>query len=239
LNPELPRKEEPLEISSDMLEPPIDISADMLEPAPPDPHGGRMDFERGMSYAPRLTLILIALLFYIFTWQVRRGALLSAEAIIAAGALMRERVLAGEWWRLLTAPFLHGSVEHIVGNVISLYILGMAGEHAFGQKRFAGIYAISGLSGSVFSMGYSSGPSVGASGAIFGLMGALIAHLIKHQDDFYVRDKRIGIVLLIWGGFTLMLGLATPFIDNGAHLGGLLAGTVAGVVVPSRLLQAA
>jgi membrane associated rhomboid family serine protease len=70
-------------------------------------------------------------------------------------------------------------------------------------------------------------------------MGALTAHLIKHQDDFYVRDKRIGVVLFIWGGFTLLLGLATPYIDNGAHLGGLIAGTVAGVVIPSRLVQPA
>jgi rhomboid protease GluP len=228
LNPDLPSEEEPLDISSDMLEPPA-----------PDPHGGRIDFERGMSYAPPLTLILIVLLFLIFSWQVRSGGLASAEGIVAVGALVRERVLAGEWWRLISAPFLHGGVEHIVGNVISLYILGMACEHAFGQKTFAEVYAISGLSGSVFSMGYSPGPSVGASGAIFGLMGALTAHLIKHQDDFYVRDKRIGIVLFIWGGFTLLLGLATPFIDNGAHLGGLIAGTVAGVVVPSRLLQTA
>jgi membrane associated rhomboid family serine protease len=122
-NQDMPSEEEPL-----------DISSDMLEPTAPDPHGGRVDFERGMSYAPRLTLILIVLLFLIFSWQVRSGGLASAEGIVAVGALVRERVLAGEWWRLISATFLHGGVEHIAGNVISLYILGMACEHAFGQN---------------------------------------------------------------------------------------------------------
>jgi rhomboid protease GluP len=112
----------------------------------------------------------------------------------------------------------------------------MACEHAFGAGRYAGIYLASAIGGSTVSALLAPGPSVGASGAIFGLMGAVIAHLIQHQDRFYVRDKRIGIVLLVWAAFILAEGIASPFIDNGAHLGGFLTGIAAGLITPSRLL---
>ena len=191
--------------------------------------------ERGMSYAPPLTLALLVSLCAIFAWQVIAGTLESVATITDAGALVRADVIAGEWWRMITATFLHGSPDHLLGNAISLYTLGMACEHAFGTPRFAATYAVAGLGGSVFSTLLSPGPSVGASGAIFGLMGALIAFLIKHQDRFHVRDKRVGIVLLGWTGFTLALGLSTPFVDNGAHIGGLLTGIVAGLVIEPRL----
>jgi rhomboid protease GluP len=218
----------------------VRITRDMLAPAgppPPDPRGGRIDFERGMSYAPPLTLGLLAFLTAVFVWQVMRGTLESEETITAAGALVRDRVLAGEWWRMITATILHGSPDHLIGNGIILYVLGMATEHAFGARRFAWIYLVSGLGGSALSMAFGPGPSVGASGAIFGVMGALIAYLIRHQDRFYVRDKRIGVVLLAWSVWILIQGLATPFVDNGAHLGGLLAGILCGLVAPSRLLE--
>jgi rhomboid protease GluP len=211
-------------------------------PARPDPRAGRLDFERGMTYAPPVTLSLLAFLTAVFVWQVNSGALASADAIVAAGALVRDRLivpgaaLGGEWWRMLTATALHGGVDHLIGNAISLYVLGMACEHAFGSARYAGIYVASAVGGSVMSVLLAPGPSVGASGAIFGLMGAVIAHLTKHQDRFYVRDKRIGVVLLGWACFTLAQGLASPFVDNGAHIGGLLTGVVAGLVTPSRLL---
>ena len=216
---------------------PVRITQDMLAPPPPDPRGGRIDFERSMSYAPRFTLGLLAFLSAVFAWQVMRGTLVDQETITAAGALVRDRVLAGEWWRMLTATALHGGAEHLIGNGISLYILGMATEHAFGARRFAGIYLASGLGGSAVSMLVGPGPSVGASGAIFGVMGALIAYLIKHQDRFYVRDKRIGVVLLAWACWILMEGFLTPFVDNGAHLGGLMVGLLTGLFVPSRLLE--
>jgi rhomboid protease GluP len=202
----------------------------------PDPRAGRIDFERGMTYTPPLTLGLLVFLTAVFAWQVATGSLESADGIIGAGALVRSRVLHGEWWRMFTATALHGGADHLIGNAISLYVLGMACEHAFGGSWYQGIYVASALGGSTMSALLSPGPSVGASGAIFGLMGALIAHLIKHQDRFYVRDKRIGIVLLVWAGFILAEGLASPFVDNGAHVGGLLTGIAAGLIAPSRLL---
>jgi rhomboid protease GluP len=243
-------------ITPDMLAGPTDAAPADAAPADPRPApearptpGGserrsirssssplpRVDFETGMTYAPPLTLVLLVSLCAIFVWQVSAGTLASVAAITDAGALVRARVLEGEWWRMITATFLHGSIDHLLGNAVSLYTLGMACEHAFGTQRYAATYAASGLGGSVFSTLLSPGPSVGASGAIFGLMGALIAYLIKHQDRFHVRDKRVGIVLLAWAAFTLALGLTTPFVDNGAHIGGLLTGIVAGLVIEPRL----
>src|SRR5688572_210223 len=113
-------------------EQPIRITADMLEV--PRPVDVRVDFEQGMGYAPPATLVLILALGAIFGWQLSVGALASEESIIAAGALVRERIAQGEWWRLLSATVLHGNVEHIVGNAMYLYILGMATEHAYGTR---------------------------------------------------------------------------------------------------------
>lgn len=101
---------------------------------------GRIDFERGMRRLPPLVLVLIALNLAMFAWELAAGALADRDTIIEAGALVRDRVLAGEWWRILSAMFLHGSVDHVLGNVIVLYIVGMACEHAFGGARTALVY---------------------------------------------------------------------------------------------------
>jgi rhomboid protease GluP len=150
-----------------------------------------------------------------------------------------EQVLAGEWWRLISAMFLHGSVDHILGNLIVLYIVGLACEHAFGGAQTAVLYFASGIAGGLLSIAAGPGPSVGASGAIFGVIAAVVVVLYRYQDRFYVRDKRIGFVLLVWAGWQILTGLASPFIDNFAHLGGLAGGALAALVLRPRLLSAA
>jgi rhomboid protease GluP len=184
----------------------------------------RVDFERRMSRVPPVTLVTLAVLTVIFIAEVRMGALESRESIIAMGALARERVAAGEYWRLLTAPWLHGGTEHLVGNGIALYILGMVCEAAFGRAQLVVLYVLSGLAGSIVSVLVSAGPSVGASGAIFGLQGAAIVLLRRERERLLVRDRRVGFVLLIWAIYTIAGGLTDPFIDNGAHIGGALGG---------------
>jgi len=205
-------------------EPPLRITPDMLL-------SRKVDFERRMGRVPPVTLAVLVLLAAIFVVEVRVGALASKEAIIAMGALARERVVAGEYWRLLTAPWLHGGTEHLVGNGIALYILGMVCEAAFGRAQLVVLYVLSGLGGSLVSMLVSAGPSVGASGAIFGLQGAAIVLLRRERDRLLVRDRRVGFVLLIWAIYTIAGGLTDPFIDNGAHIGGALGGAL----IASRL----
>jgi len=201
------------------------------------PSRGRIDFERGMRHAPPLILFLIAANLGMFAWEIAAGALADRETIIEAGALVRERVLAGEWWRLISAMFLHGGVDHILGNLVVLYIVGLACEHAFGGAQTAVLYFASGIAGGLVSIAAGPGPSVGASGAIFGVIAAVIVVLYRWQDRFYVRDKRIGFVLLVWAGWQILTGLANPFIDNFAHLGGLAGGALAALVLRPRLLS--
>jgi rhomboid protease GluP len=76
---------------------------------------------------------------------------------------------------------------------------------------------------------------VGASGAVFGVLSAVVVTLYRHQKHFYVRDKRIGIVLAAWAGYQLLTGFLTPFVDNFAHLGGILGGALAAMVLDTRL----
>jgi rhomboid protease GluP len=202
------------------------------------PGAGRVDFERGMGHAPPFILFLIAANLAMFAWEIAAGALADRETIIEAGALVRDRVLAGEWWRLMSAMFLHGGFDHIFGNIVVLYIVGLACEHAFGGARTALVYFASGIAGGLLSMTMGPGPSVGASGAIFGVIAAVIVVLYRWQDRFFVRDKRIGFVLLVWAGWQILTGLANPFIDNFAHLGGLAGGALAALALRPRLLPA-
>jgi len=200
-------------------EPPLRITPDMLL-------SRRLDFERHMRRFPPVTAGIIGALALVFAWELRLGALGSREAIIAMGALVRDRVAVGEVWRLVTGPLLHGGVEHLVGNAIALYILGMVCEHAFGPGQLVLLYAASGLAGSVASLVTSAGPSVGASGAIFGLQGAAIVLFRGERDRLLLRDRRVGLVLLLWALFTIAGGLMDPYIDNGAHIGGVLGGAL-------------
>ena len=179
-----------------------------------------------MSYFPPLTLMLIAAMVAVFIWELRTGALGNANAIIRAGALSRTRVFAGDHWRLLTAGFLHGSFEHLIGNCVSLYILGMACEHGLGTMKTALVYVAALLAGSAASITQHAGPSVGASGAIFGIMGAVVVMFIRWRHVFHLRDGRVGVVVLAWAGWTLFLGQSDPVVDNAAHVGGFVAGAV-------------
>ena len=156
------------------------------------------------------------------------------ETIVRSGALIRARVLDGEWWRLLSATVLHGGVDHLIGNLFALYVLGVGLEHAVAWRGTAMVYVLAGLGGSLVSIGFSTRPSVGASGAIFGMMGALVVFLWEHRDRFAVRDRRVAGVMAVWAGLTLLVGYFTPYVDNAAHLGGLAAGAAIGLRIRPR-----
>jgi rhomboid protease GluP len=188
--------------------------------------GRRVDFERRMRRMPPLTLGIIGVLFVVYMAEVAGNALASRAAIVAAGALDVVAVGAGQWWRLVSATLLHGGFEHLFGNAVALLILGMVCEHAFGRDQFVVLYVASGVAGSLVSLLTSPGPSVGASGAIFGLQGAAIVLFRRHGHRLLLRDRRIGVVLLVWAIFTIASGLVSPYLDNGAHIGGAVAGAL-------------
>ena len=212
-------------------EEPLTVTPDMLAAAPDE----RIDFERGMSYRPPATLALMTALVAIYGWEVSSRSLASQAGIVDSGALVRSRVIEGEYWRMFSATLLHGSLDHLIGNCAALYILGMAGEHALGAWRVLLLYVASGLAGSLASVLAGPGPSVGASGAICGLMGGVVLLLYRYRHTFHVRSKEIALVLAGWAGYTILIGAIDPKIDNWAHLGGLVGGALVSLGIRARL----
>lgn len=148
------------------------------------------------------------------------------------GGVERNAVLSGDWWRLFTAMFLHGGLMHIVSNLFTLFFIGLFAESILGVKRFTVVYILSGLGCSIASIYWHDNTvSVGASGAIFGLFGAVIAlNLMKSIS------KKIDLSFLIMSsifiGYNLLMGLFTNS-DNAGHLGGLFTGFIIGIVISS------
>lgn len=130
---------------------------------------------------------------------------------------------------------MHASAEHLIGNMIMLYILGIACEHAFGLGPFLLLYVTACIAGSLAAM-ITEWPTVGASGAVFGLAGATVALIFMHRTRIEIRDHRIGIVLAVWAIYTLGMGFFSPIISNACHLGGLLLGLVLGAILPVAML---
>ena len=141
------------------------------------------------------------------------------------GAQFNRVVAAGEWWRLLTAGFLHADVAHILFNMMALYILGPHLEREVGSAAFASLYFASMLAGgAAFFLLNADGVAVGASGAIFGLFGAWLAVAFRNRHTAWGRSGLNQLLLLL--GINLALPLFIPRIAWEAHLGGLLAGLV-------------
>jgi rhomboid protease GluP len=153
------------------------------------------------------------------------------------GAKINELVWAGQSWRLVSALFLHGGFLHLAFNGYALYLLGPLLERLYGGRRFLVIYVFSGLAASVASVFFTDGPSVGASGAIFGMLGALVVFGLKYRASLPPRIARaFGVGLLPWVGINLVIGLIPGLpIDNAAHVGGLVAGTALSVTMGSAL----
>jgi rhomboid protease GluP len=181
-----------------------------------------------------LTRILIAINVIVFGWEQFAGPLATDPSLANHGALIGTHVLAGEWWRIVTAAFLHGSVMHILFNMFALFQVGQFVEAVYGTPRMAAIYFISMIgSGLLVTVIDPTEPTVGASGAIFGLFGALVVagmRLGKPGRD--LLRQSIGVIVL-----NLIIGFTVPNISNSGHIGGLIAGFLSGLVVfpPHRL----
>ena len=128
--------------------------------------------------------------------------------------------------------FLHAGLAHLVMNGIGLFIVGRLVETSFGHLRFLLIYILSGLFGSVASFGLSSGlVGAGASGAIFGILGALAAFFAVNRDSFGKEGRQSLVGVLMVAGLLLASGIQTEEVDNWAHFGGLVAGFFIGLVI--------
>lgn len=131
-----------------------------------------------------------------------------------------------EWWRLITSIFLHADTNHLIGNMLLLYLSGEIVEDYIGKWRFLVLYFFSGLTGSLLYAAYESGTgffagSIGASGAVFGMIGALFVIVIYYKGQY--GDITIGRVLFMIV-YMIYSGLHTTNVNNAAHIGGLLGG---------------
>lgn len=182
-----------------------------------------------------VTMALLVIIAIVFAFEVLTHAYESDAAMVAMGAIVPGLVQRGELWRLIASMFLHGGWLHWLANSWALYQLGTLYEVLFGSKRFALIYFATGIGAGVASSLYNHGPAVGASGAIFGIMGAFIfsiqrSPLYRHQP--WTRGL-IG-QLVFWIVVNIAIGYSLPFIDNVAHIGGLISGLLLGFI-PHRI----
>ncbi|SEB12231.1 rhomboid protease GluP [Thalassobacillus cyri] len=182
-------------------------------------------FEYGKPLMTRLLLVInIALFLYI----EMNGQSTSVLDLINYGAKYNPAIIEGEWWRIVTSMFIHIGILHLFMNMLALYYLGMAVEKIYGTGRFTLIYFLAGIAGGITSFALNPQVAAGASGAIFGLFGALLFFGVKHRQIFF---RTMGRNLLFIIGLNVVLGLSVPQIDNGAHMGGLVGGFIASVIV--------
>jgi len=155
------------------------------------------------------------------------------QELVKWGANFGPYTLSGDWWRLFTYMFLHGGVLHIAFNMWCLWDLGGLCESLYGRWTYATVYLLTGFAGGVASVGWNPGVlSVGASGAIFGLAGALIASFYLGEFSMpNIALKGTLTSLLVFAGFNLFFGSMFPGIDNACHIGGLVSGLILGALI--------
>jgi membrane associated rhomboid family serine protease len=177
---------------------------------------------RSMTNEPRLTYILIAINVIAGIGAMSGGGVGSAGGtLVDNGGLSQHFIQEGEYYRLVTAGFLHAGLFHLLTNMLSLWILGSMIEPAIGSWRFALIYFVSLLCGSLGALLLSPDSlTVGASGAIFGLLAA--AAVVAWNRGFNLMESGLG----LWIGLNLLITFTIPNISIGGHIGGLIGGAI-------------
>ena len=181
-----------------------------------------------------VTLTLMVAVALVHLWVELSGGSTSGWTLQRFGGNLVAATLGGEPWRLITSMFLHAGVLHLVVNGYALYMLGRFGEQLFGPARLWIIYLLAGVAGSATSalFGDASRLSVGASGAIFGLLGAVIVGMARMRG--YVPEhwrKQVFYNLLVILGLNLFIGYKLEMVDNSAHMGGLVGGALVTVLL--------
>ena len=180
------------------------------------------------------SILLINLLIWVLTEVI--GSSRDPMTLRQFGAITYLDINNGDYWRLFSAIFLHVGAGHLAVNCLSLLIMGGLLEKMVGHSRFAVIYIGSGISGSSFSylMIPFLGVGAGASGAIFGCVGALAGYFIVNRKSMGEMGKQNLNAVLILAGINFAFGYIVPGIDNWAHLGGFIAGVILGIGVVPR-----
>lgn len=186
------------------------------------------------TYPITYTLLLLNLIVYSVS-ALLSGAVIDmdAKALVKIGALFGPfTILGGEWWRLFTAMFLHGGMTHLLMNIFSLYLIGRGAEMYFNKTSYLSLYFFSGIIGGLVSlMVHPVSVGVGASGAIFGLFGALAGFFLAHKEQIAEHTKAFMKDFSIIIGINIVIGFAIPSVDVSAHTGGLVVGFIGGYLL--------
>jgi rhomboid protease GluP len=158
----------------------------------------------------------------LYSMKAGRGGAMNIDGytLIDFGAMFTPAIRMGQWWRLVTAGFLHGGLMHILMNSWALFDLGAIVEEMYGSSRMLVIYFVSNVAGFYVSSMFKVGPSAGASAALFGLIGCMIALGMRHRGTFGDSIRGMFTRWLIYG----LLFSFLPGIDMAAHVGGLIGG---------------
>ncbi len=181
------------------------------------------------QYGPYVTFILIGINVGVFLVQLALGSGFrpTSDWIFENGALYGPLVADGEWWRLVTSMFLHGNLLHIGMNMLVLWIIGPPLEDYLGHGRYALLYVVAGLAGAAGALLWSpNAVTVGASGAIWGIMGA--AALLEARRIYVFGGQAMGLVV-----FNLLFTFLIPGISIGGHIGGLVGGALCALAFSS------
>ena len=211
-----------------------------------DPRDPAVFSERLRRAVPRvwLTWALIAANTLVYLVMAAEVGLddFGVQQFIRYGANFAALTVADEqWWRLLSCTFLHGGLLHLGFNMYALKVLGETGERLLGSAMFGAVYLLAGLGGSIASLGWTLAASpqtfsVGASGAVFGIMGAMLGYALARRSSVPVHVfKGLTRSSLLFIGINVAIGLSLPFVDNAAHLGGLAVGIPMGALLSRDL----
>jgi len=176
--------------------------------------------------APYVTYAIIGVTVFIYILQLATQFLIQVDLPVVFFLKVNELIREGQFWRLLTPALVHGSITHIGFNMYALLSFGTGLERHFGHKRFLALYVLGAFTGNVMSFLFVSNNSLGASTAIFGLLGAEGIFLYQNRTLFAGQFKSaIGNIIFIAAINLFIIG-SLPNIDNWGHIGGLLGGTM-------------
>ncbi|TNF98377.1 MAG: rhomboid family intramembrane serine protease [Gammaproteobacteria bacterium] len=188
-----------------------------------------------------ITPVIFGLNIAVFIFMLLEGVGVMGDSMdlyIRYGANFGPLTKDDQWWRLLTSMFLHFGILHLVFNMWALWDAGRLTERLYGNFHFLWIYIFSGLFGSLSSLYWNNDDvvSVGASGAVFGVFGALMAYLVVQKYSVPVQLlRRLMNSAIFFIGFSLFYGFTKSGIDNAAHVGGMLSGFILGVLLAKPL----
>jgi membrane associated rhomboid family serine protease len=217
------------------------ICAECMTPAPvgqrcPE-HSGKPQGAKRISSGVRrgafegtsalMTKILLGVNILVYVITAAQGAGLNSPggSLFEKWVLFGPLVAEGEWWRLITSAFLHASILHIAFNMYFLWLVGSAVEQALGRGRFLLVYFVSALAGSAGALVHTPArPVVGASGALFGILGAAL--VLERQRNYVLGGSAAALIVI-----NLILGFTLSNISIGGHIGGLIGGILCTLVL--------